>query len=33
MVSSTADKNHGQRESPVLAPEGNVIAFGQEIAG
>ena len=32
-VHGPADKHYGQRELLVLAPDGNLIAFGQEIAG
>jgi len=31
-VHGPADKPYGQRELPVLAPVGNLIAFGQAIA-
>jgi catechol 2,3-dioxygenase-like lactoylglutathione lyase family enzyme len=32
-VHGPADKHYGQRELLVLAPDGNLIAFGQAIAG
>jgi catechol 2,3-dioxygenase-like lactoylglutathione lyase family enzyme len=32
-VHGPADKEYGQRELVLLAPDGNLIAFGQEIAG
>jgi catechol 2,3-dioxygenase-like lactoylglutathione lyase family enzyme len=32
-VHGPADKHYGQRELLVLAPDGNILAFGQAIAG